>query len=129
MFVFPDNIKTWIIGDGYIENPYNRDPYYTGPRFGGYYMGTDVGYLRFILYFGLLGLSLFIYFFCRVTQICVRRLISYKILFLMILAVNMIGWVKVSTDIFMVFALFLCVAEEEDVEGVEGTIGAKGING
>ena len=129
MFVFPDNIKTWIIGDGYIENPYNRDPYYTGPRFGGYYMGTDVGYLRFIFYFGLIGLSLFIYFFCRVAQICVRRLISYKILFLMILAVNMIGWAKVSTDIFLVFALFLCVAEEEDVEGVERTIGAKGIGG
>ena len=92
-------------------------------------MGTDVGYLRFIFYFGLIGLSLFIYFFCRVAQICVRRLISYKILFLMILAVNMIGWAKVSTDIFLVFALFLCVSEEEDVEGVEGTIGAKGIDG
>ena len=129
MFVFPDNIKTWIIGDGYIENPYNRDPYYTGPRFGGYYMGTDVGYLRFIFYFGIMGLVLFIYFFWRVAQVCVRRFNSYEILFLMILAVNMIGWAKVSTDIFLVFALFLCVAEEEDVEGVEGTIGAKGING
>ena len=128
MFVFPDNLKTWMIGDGYIENPYNRDPYYTGPRFGGYYMGTDVGYLRFIFYFGLIGLVLFICFFWRVAQVCVQRFRGYALLFLMILAVNMIGWVKVSTDIFLVFALFLCVAEEEDVEGVEGTIGAKGID-
>lgn len=129
MFVFPDNIKTWIIGDGYIENPYNRDPYYIGPRFGGYYMGTDVGYLRFIFYFGLIGLVLFICFFWRVAQVCVQRFRGYALLFLMILAVNMIGWVKVSTDIFLVFALFLCVPVEEDVEGVEGTIGAKGIGG
>ena len=129
MFVFPDNLKTWMIGDGYIENPYNRDPYYTGPRFGGYYMGTDVGYLRFIFYFGLIGLVLFICFFWRVAQVCIQRFRGYALLFLMILAVNMIGWFKVSTDIFLVFALFLCVAEEEDVEGVEGTIGAKGIDG
>ena len=92
-------------------------------------MGTDVGYLRFIFYFGIMGLVLFIYFFWRVAQICVRRFNSYEILFLMILAVNMIGWVKVSTDIFLVFALFLCVAEEEGVEGGERTIGAKGIDG
>ena len=32
----------------------------------------------------------------------------------MILEVNMIGWAKVSTDIFLVFALFLCVAEENE---------------
>ena len=128
MYVFPDNLRTWIIGDGYIENPNSRDPYYTGPVYGGYYMNTDVGYLRFIFYFGLIGLGLFIYFFWRVAQVCVQRFRGYALLFLMILAVNMIGWFKVSTDIFLVFALFLCVPEEEDVEGVEGTIGAKGID-
>ena len=36
MIVFPDNLKTWLIGDGYIENPTFRDPYYVGPNYGGY---------------------------------------------------------------------------------------------
>lgn len=129
MIVFPDNFKTWMIGDGYIENPYNLDPYYIGPKFGGYYMGTDIGYLRFIFYFGIVGLFLFLMFFWKTTQICIQRFRGYTLLFLLILAVNLAGWFKVSTDVFLVFALFLCVPEEEeDVEGVEGTIGAKGID-
>ena len=127
MLVFPDNLKTWLIGDGYMENP-RIDPYYTGKIHGGYYMSTDIGYLRFIFYFGIVGLFLFQLFLWKTTQVCVQRFRGYALLFLMILAVNMIGWVKVSTDIFLVFALFLCVPEEEDVEGVEGTIGAKGID-
>lgn len=119
MFVFPDNTKTWLIGDGYIENPFFRDPYYTGPRYGGYYMGTDVGYLRFIFYFGLIGLSFFLMFFGKATQICIRRFKGYGLLFLLILSVNLIGWVKVSTDIFLVFALFLCIDSNENAEAEE----------
>ena len=119
MFVFPDNTKTWLIGDGYIENPYFRDPYYTGPRYGGYYMGTDVGYLRFIFYFGLIGLSFFLMFFGKATQICMRRFKGYGLLFLLILSVNLIGWIKVSTDIFLVFALFLCIDSNENAEAEE----------
>lgn len=119
MFVFPDNTKTWLIGDGYIENPYNLDPYYIGPKFGGYYMATDVGYLRFIFYFGLLGLSFFLMFFGKATQICMRRFKGYGLLFLLILSVNLIGWVKVSTDIFLVFALFLCIDSNEKAEAEE----------
>ena len=119
MFVFPDNTKTWLIGDGYIENPYNLDPYYIGPKFGGYYMATDVGYLRFIFYFGLLGLSFFLMFFGKATQICMRRFKGYGLLFLLILSVNLIGWVKVSTDIFLVFALFLCIDSNENAEAEE----------
>lgn len=119
MFVFPDNTKTWLIGDGYIENPYNLDPYYIGPKFGGYYMATDVGYLRFIFYFGLIGLSFFLMFFGKATQICMRRFKGYGLLFLLILSVNLIGWVKVSTDIFLVFALFLCIDSNEKAEAEE----------
>ena len=114
MFVFPDNMKTWVIGDGYMENPFNFDPYYIGPRTPGYYMDTDVGYLRFIFYFGVIGLILFLIFFGKVTQICMRRFKGYGLLFLLVLSVNLIGWIKVSTDIFLVFALFLCLSEEEN---------------
>lgn len=116
MYIFPDNLKTWIIGDGYFENPYYTDPNYIGPRTGGYYMNTDVGYLRFIFYSGIIGLGLFIAFFIKSTEACIKRFIRYKVLFLMLLAVNFICWFKVSTDIFLVFALFLCISKDENEE-------------
>lgn len=114
MIVFPDNFKTWIIGDGYIVNPSGTDPYYVGEMFDGFYKGTDIGYLRFIFYCGLIGLLTFIIYFIKVSQVCIDRFKAYKAMFIMILLVNFIGWLKVSTDIFVVFALFLCVIEEEN---------------
>lgn len=116
MIVFPDNTKTWMIGDGYIENPYSRDPYYVGPNFGGYYMATDIGYLRFIFYFGLIGLVTFISYFFKVAKTCVSRFPKYATMFWLVLAINMIVWLKVSTDIFLVFAIFLCISKEDNEE-------------
>lgn len=114
MVVFPDNPKTWLVGDGYILNPSINDPYYVGPVYGGFYKGTDIGYLRFVFYFGLLGLSIFIYYFYKVAKTCVVRFPKYATMFWLILAINMIIWLKVSTDIFLVFAIFLCVSKEEN---------------
>lgn len=114
MIVFPDNAQTWLIGDGYIENPTGRDPYYVGPTYGGYYKGTDIGYLRFIFYFGVIGLFTFILYFYKVAQVCRRRFPHYATMFWLILAINMVVWLKVSTDIFLVFAIFLCVSKEEN---------------
>lgn len=116
MYVFPDNLKTWIIGDGYIENP-KSDPYYIGEMTGGYYMGTDVGYLRFIFYFGVLGLITFVYYFVALTKWCMSKFTNQQLLFLFFLLVNMIGWFKVSTDVFLVFAPFLLISSEENEEG------------
>lgn len=107
MVVFPDNLKTWLIGDGYFSNPRNTDPYFTGKITGGYYMGTDIGYLRFIFYFGVIGLMTFMLYFAKVTQACCKYYEEHKHLFLMFLAINFIVWFKVATDIFLVFALFL----------------------
>lgn len=114
MVVFPDNMKTWIIGDGYFNNPMNSDPYFLGEVTGGYYMGTDVGYLRFIYYFGLIGLSTFILFFIKCTQYCAEGFHVSKWIFLSMLIANMAIWLKVSTDIFLVFAVFLCAANMQD---------------
>lgn len=108
MVVFPDNAKTWLIGDGYIENPSEGlDPFYVGEIFHGYYMGTDIGYLRFIFYFGLIGLACFIGFMAYSAYCCCQRFPKNKLLFVALLLLNMIIWAKVSTDIFCVFALFL----------------------
>lgn len=116
MYVFPDNLKTWIIGDGYIENPRSTDPYYIGEVYGGFYMGTDVGYIRFIFYFGIFGLLTFIAFFIAITQSCMKKFPAQSMLFLLFLAVNMAGWFKVSTDVFLVFAPFLLISREENEE-------------
>ena len=115
MYVFPDNLKTWIIGDGYFANPYDLDPYYIGPKWGGYYMATDVGYLRFIFYFGVIGLFIFSYFMWLSGRVCMRKFKKEKALFVLLLMVHFIVWFKVATDIFLVFALFLvCTPEYEE---------------
>ena len=115
MYVFPDNLKTWIIGDGYFNGTESVDPYYIGEKWKiGFYQGTDVGYLRFIFYFGVTGLGAFSLFMYKVARVCMNRFVSYRSLFGVILLLNFAVWFKVSTDIFLVFALFLCMSEEEN---------------
>lgn len=103
----PEHLKTWIIGDGYFVYPYIYDPYYIGEQRWAYYMGTDVGYLRFIFYFGLVGLLAFIYFIVCCTRECCRKYGSDKVLFVLLMIMNMVLWAKVATDLFVIFALFL----------------------
>lgn len=121
MVVFPDNWVTWLIGDGYAANPMDKtlsffDPYYTGPIYHGYYKETDIGYLRYIFYFGLVGTFVFVFFMWKSAWACIHRFKNYKMMFLMILLVNYIGWFKVSTDIFLVFAIFLVLSKKDDVQ-------------
>ena len=117
MIVFPDNAKTWIIGDGYFTNPYDTDPTYVGYQPGGFYMGTDIGYLRFTFYFGLIGLIAFSCFFVAVARNCIKKLPEHKMLILFILLLGFVIWLKVATDVFLVFALLLCVADLKEEEG------------
>lgn len=113
MYVFPDNLKTWIIGDGYFDNPNGSEPYYTGPIWHGFYQNTDVGYLRFIYYFGVAGLIAFSLFMIKTGKVCMDRFASYRSLFFVILLLNFVVWFKVSSDIFLVFALFLCLDKDD----------------
>lgn len=119
MYVFPDNFKTWLVGDGYFDNPYELDPYYIGPKWGGFYMATDVGYLRFIFYFGLVGALPFIYYMYYAAKILMKKHPQYSALFFLILLINYIMWFKVSSDLFPFFALFLCLGEEKQGEDEE----------
>lgn len=116
MIVWPDNLKTWIIGDGYFDNPTGTDPYYIGEVTGGYYKNTDIGYLRFIFYMGLTGLLAFSIFMCRAAQMAVGRFKEYRMMILLLLAVHFIVWLKVSSDCFNVFALLLCIPQEDNEE-------------
>lgn len=116
MYVLPESLRTWIIGDGYFKEPYSNDPYYVGEArdWGSFYMGTDAGYLRFIYYFGCLGLSAFLFYFIKNTTICVNRYPNNRWVFYALLLMNCIIWIKVATDIFCLFALFLCIPQEDN---------------
>ena len=110
MVVWPDNLKTWIIGDGYFSNS-RYDPNYLGDATDkGFYMGTDIGYLRFLFYFGILGLVWIIGVLVYSAYVCAEQFKKYAWLFIMALGVGLIIWAKVSTDIFLFFCLFLCAA-------------------
>lgn len=116
MYNFPDNTKTWIIGDGYFDGPSGNDPYYVGDFMPSFYMWTDVGYCRFIFYFGLVGLIAFMFFFLKVADVCVSKFPRDALMFWLILGVNYAVWMKVATDIFLVFALFLSIDKEDNDE-------------
>ncbi len=77
-------------------------------------MGTDIGYLRFIFYFGLTGLLAFSTFFVTSAKVCIAKLPEYKLLVLFILLLGFVIWLKVATDVFLVFALLLCVGNMRD---------------
>lgn len=124
MVVLPDNLKTWIIGDGYAADPTDKslscfDPYYTGPSFQGFYMNTDVGYCRFIFYFGLIGLAIFSGVLIQAALICIKRFPAFKWMFALILLLNFIEWLKVSTDLFMVLAPFICIPKKENESNID----------
>ena len=113
MYVFPDNPETWLIGDGYFVIP-GSDPYYMGEAVEGYYMGTDVGYLRFIFFFGLLGLAIYSLYIIYAGRVCIRMHPGNTLLFLALTAMNFIIWFKVATDCFFILCLFICLGYVRD---------------
>ena len=120
MYIFPDNPKTWLIGDGYFNKPDAIDGnYFIGYNPTEYYKGTDVGYCRFLFYFGLTGLILFMTFFVTVGHFCSIKNKDYKWMFTFFVLLNFIIWFKVATDIFLIFALFLCLPPTEETVKVE----------
>jgi len=97
MYIFPTKIKTWIIGDGYWFDPFGK----------GYYMHTDVGYLRLIYYFGLVGLAVYLlmqFYIIRVTYKSYNLgIIVYGIVFSYLLILNLKGF----ADLLLFNMMFL----------------------
>ncbi|MCL1671871.1 hypothetical protein [Elizabethkingia ursingii] len=98
MWIWPDenDIKTWIIGKAVFSD--------------WFAVGTDIGYCRFIFYCGLMGLSTFILFFIYLSYSMWNKFWKIRHLFLLLFILALINWVKVSTDIFLVYALFLSLS-------------------
>ena len=113
MYVFPDNPTTWIIGDGYFNNPY-ADPNFLGEITEGYYMNTDVGYLRFLFYFGAIGLITFSVMILYAGKVCRMKYPEDTFLMIIFTGLNFIIWLKVATDCFFILGVFIAMAYVRD---------------
>ena len=82
-------------------------------------MGTDSGYSRFLFYFGLIGLLAFSAFFVETVSICAGPFPEYKYIFWGILVLNFAIWVKVSTDIYVTLAPFICLCMMKSMQEQE----------
>lgn len=99
MWIWPEDFKSWIIGTG---------------LFGTWGFGTDIGYCRFILYCGLTGFGIFSLFFIYNAWVFSRKYPSCRLLSLALLSLSFIIWVKVATDLFLIYALFYCLDEDTE---------------
>lgn len=100
MYVFPESTKTWLIGDAKMQN-----------SDGGYYMFTDIGYLRLIYYFGLPATLFFVFVLIKYCKILITlgrsRPLAY--FFVVILAWHIILGFKGLAFHSYYFVLFLVV--------------------
>ena len=94
MWIWPSDTRTWVIGTGLFDN---------------WIFGTDIGYCRFILYCGLPGFMVFALFFVYNAVVFGRSYPQYKAVFYLLLLLTFIVWIKVSTDIFLIYALFYSI--------------------
>ena len=95
--VMPSYMRTWIIGDGLWVDPMS----------GRYYMSTDVGYLRLIFYFGIIGMLTYMWFqYNSVRYAISKNRGNMKIPLLLLFAICMILNLKGLTDIIAYSSLF-----------------------
>lgn len=128
MVKWPDNTATWILGDGYMADPTAVEGYLSGSAGDYVYQGTDIGYCRFIFYFGIVGLAVMILYFAIAAGACAARAPSKRLAFFFLFVVTLVVWAKVTTDPFAVIAPFLLTDfetdetdEESEPEAVEST--------
>lgn len=102
--ILPQNVYTWLIGDGHLT-------------YGdGYYMNTDVGYLRAIFCFGLVGT---IYYWFGLFLTTFRTAIHYAkdkglikflvVLFVYIIIINLKGLSDNSSNILWIVVLYVTI--------------------
>lgn len=101
MWVWPQDTKTWLIGSGLFNN---------------FIYSTDIGYCRFILYCGLIGFGLFCFFFIYNTVQMDKKFNEGWLFAVVMLALPFIIWIKVATDIFLIYALFMCAKPDEEAD-------------
>ena len=98
MWVWPSDIKTWLIGRG---------------TYGVFENYTDIGYCNFTFYCGLIGLTLFSIFFLYCHLVLNRKFNDFLVPSLLLVALTFVVWMKVTTDIFFLNALLFCAAADK----------------
>ena len=106
MWVWPTDTRSWIIGTG---------------LFADWVYGTDIGYCRFVLYCGLVGMVIFSLFFIFNGLSVIHLLPGTKYLPLFLIALTFIIWLKVSTDIFFIYAVLFSLAGLQEKPCVSST--------
>ena len=91
MWVWPTDSRGWLIGYGLFDN---------------WAFSTDIGYCRFTLYCGLVGMGLFSLFFVVNGLSLYYQFNKMAVLPLFLIAMTFVIWLKVATDIFFIYALF-----------------------
>jgi hypothetical protein len=104
MYVFPSTSQTYIIGDGYYTDPNDSN---------AYYMGTDVGYLRLIFYFGIMGLLAHILLQLHAIRIAINGNFQYKMFFYFTFIFYLVLNFKGFADILFLSVLFWMINYNE----------------
>jgi tonB box len=99
MWQWPKDTQSWIIGTG---------------LYGHFLYGTDIGYCRLILYSGLTGFVTFALSFVFYAYMLGMKYKPYRWIFIALCAMSFIIWVKVSTDILMIYAFMFWLRPEDD---------------
>jgi len=98
--IFPNNIKTWLIGDGYYKVSNGVE----------YYKGIDVGFLRAIFNFGIVGLSIFIFLNIFVIYKISKEYMSTKtkiLIFICFMLLMIKGLANIFPYLMLVYTLSL----------------------
>ena len=100
MYILPTTIDTWLFGDGRLSDQY-----------GGFYMGSDVGYVRSIFYWGITGtiVYLFIQFKMVRKAITSSHDVTYRFFVYFIFIFFLIYWLKDLYSIEKLLCLFIIV--------------------
>lgn len=105
MWKWPSDTESWIFGTGLFDN---------------FVYGTDIGYCRFTLYCGLVGLALFSLFFIYNGLSVIPKFNDSSFLMFLIIALTFVIWLKVATDIFFINTILFCIdSDEDDVDELE----------
>lgn len=100
MWRWPTTTKGWIIGTG---------------QYDSWVYGTDIGYCRLILYSGIIGFATFALLFAYSAYVFSIKYYRYRYMFVIFLAMSFIIWYKVSTDLFMIYALLYTFDDEGEI--------------
>lgn len=100
MYRWPEDLKTWLIGDGMFNTK------------NGYYMKTDIGFLRLLYYGGIPIILAYFYFswyiILKIRKLGIDRLLQYflTICFVYQIVLNAKGLVDLN---YFFFLVFLCI--------------------